>query len=987
MISQLSGTNSEPENAWQVNHQELADWSWEHMAVKRDRYGRYSPDGKASWSMEELSLDSLREHFNGAKTIGLGITSLDDECLFVAWDLDNHVSDTTTDLNLEYAIVLRDKLLEMGLQSLIEDSDGKGGIHLWLFFSEPIAASTAYEFAKSVASDFCEHGLEKIECFPKSPTVQNTKKRCGNYIRLPGKHHKREHWSRFWGDDDWLSMSDSVQLLLGHPGNDPALVPAAASVTPQKSKCKQLIKPGGLIEGDGNIEMARQHAAKFPGAVAGEHGHDVTFRLACELVKGFSLTEAQGLEIISAWNETCTPPWSEEELQHKIEDAAKSGGRAGYMMTTRVAATLNEMEVNDQVIAGLAKGRDIFDNHGRLTVVGRKSIDGEVPHKVLKPLVLATLREIISERCNIYEPQTKSRGDQGSKGQRIPRWCSEAILARGHWEGIQPIRGIVRCPVLREDGTVVQTEGYDRESGLYLDIDDSFPKVPENPSPELIEQAVASLLDIVADFPFANDESRSAWLASLLTPLAREAYRGCTGPMFLFNGNVPGTGKGLLVDINWMIVTGSPAVQNSIPSNDDEVRKLITSFVVEASQLVLFDDIVDSLGYAALNAALTGTTWKDRKLGHNEVIEGALRFTMYGTGNNVNLAGDMPRRVCQIRLESAEEHPEDRSGFKYPNVLEHVRLHRPKLLIAALTILRGFIVAGRPNQGVENWGSFEGWSDLVRGAIVWCGLADPGLTRAEVRDSADSDSESLLNFMRALKDVDPNGQGLKTLDILETANGRGGCSAIYTKPLCAAIEELCGCCIGKVNPKNLGVQLRRFKRRVVKQMSLTTKKVKGENRWTVEGGHGGCAIPPSDDFEGNGSDQDYLDFEANEAFESEKADQILEEYEDYLANGFDPEYLDFEANEAFEADNSDQIIQEYEDYLANGSDQDYLDFEANEVCEADNSDQILQEYEDFAANGFDHEYLDFEANEAFESEKADQILQEYEEYLAGLASC
>jgi hypothetical protein len=879
----FSNTSSETENAWQVNHQELADWSWEHMAVKRDRYGRYAANGSARWSGGDLSRESLHGHFNGVETIGLGITSLDDQCFFVVWDLDNHVSEKSTNVNLEYAIVMENRLRDMGLQSLIEDSDGKGGIHLWVLFKHPVPASQAYEFAKSVASDFGEHGLEKIECFPKSPTVQNTKKRCGNYIRLPGKHHKREHWSRFLGDDDWLSISDSVQLLLGHPGNDPALVPAAASVTPQKSKCKQLIKPGCLIDGEANMEMARQHAAETPGAVDGEHGHDVTFRLACELVKGFILTEAQALEIISAWNETCTPPWSEDELQHKIDDAARSDRRAGYMMTTRVAATLNEMEVNDEVIAGLAKGRDIFDDHGRLTVVGKKSIDGEVPHKVLKPLGPATLREIISERCNIHEPQTTGHGNKGSKGQRIPRWCYEAILARGHWEGIQPIRGIVRCPVLREDGTVVQTEGYDKESGLYLDIDDSFPKVPENPSPELIEQSVASLLDIVADFPFANEESRSAWLASLLTPLAREAYRGCTGPMFLFNGNVPGTGKGLLVDVTWMIVTGGRAVLNSIPSNNDEVRKLITTFVVEASQLVLLDDIVDSLGCGALNAALTGTTWKDRKLGHNEVIEGPLRFTMYGTGNNVSLAGDMPRRVCQIRLESAEEHPEDRSGFKYPNVLEHVRLHRPQLLIAALTILRGFIVAGRPKQGIENWGSFEGWSELVRGAIVWSGLADPGLTRAEVRDSADSDSESLLHFMRALKDVDPNGQGLKTLDILETANDRGVCSATYTKPLRAAIEGLCGCCISKVDTTKLGVRLRRFKRRVVKQMSLTTKKVKGENRWAVKGGHDGHPMPPSEDFDANGFDYEYLDFEATEAFEADNADQILQEYEEHLA--------------------------------------------------------------------------------------------------------
>ena len=50
--------------------------------------------------------------------------------------------------------------------------------------------------------------------------------------------------------------------------------------------------------------------------------------------------------------------------------------------------------------------------------------------------------------------------------------------------------------------------------------------------------------------------------------------------------------------------------------------------------------------------------------------------------------------------------------------------------------------------------------------------------------------------------------------------------------------------------------------------------------------------------------------------EADNSDQILQEYEDFAANGFDHEYLDFEANEAFESEKADQILQEYEEYLA-----------------------------------------------------------------------
>ena len=86
--------------------------------------------------------------------------------------------------------------------------------------------------------------------------------------------------------------------------------------------------------------------------------------------------------------------------------------------------------------------------------------------------------------------------------------------------------------------------------------------------------------------------------------------------------------------------------------------------------------------------------------------DGPLNMSWYGTGNNVQLHADTSRRVCHVRMETMDEKPELKSGFKYPRLREHVRRHRAKLLAAALTILRGFIVAGRPSHNLPAWGSF-----------------------------------------------------------------------------------------------------------------------------------------------------------------------------------------------------------------------------------------------------------------------------------------
>ncbi len=43
----------------------------------------------------------------------------------------------------------------------------------------------------------------------------------------------------------------------------------------------------------------------------------------------------------------------------------------------------------------------------------------------------------------------------------------------------------------------------------------------------------------------------------------------------------------------------------------------------------------------------------------------------------------------------------------------YIRREHPRLLCAALTILRGFVVAGRPAHGRPALGMFESWDSLV----------------------------------------------------------------------------------------------------------------------------------------------------------------------------------------------------------------------------------------------------------------------------------
>jgi hypothetical protein len=73
------------------------------------------------------------------------------------------------------------------------------------------------------------------------------------------------------------------------------------------------------------IERARKYVDAVPGAIQGQSGDVTTFRLACTLVRGFGLTDAEALSLLYCWNYRCRPPWSESELIRKVYSARKNG--------------------------------------------------------------------------------------------------------------------------------------------------------------------------------------------------------------------------------------------------------------------------------------------------------------------------------------------------------------------------------------------------------------------------------------------------------------------------------------------------------------------------------------------------------------------------------------------------------------------------------------------------------------------------------------
>lgn len=420
----------------------------------------------------------------------------------------------------------------------------------------------------------------------------------------------------------------------------------------------------------------------------------------------------------------------------------------------------------------------------------------------------------------------------GEKACHPPSPVCTCIADRSSWEHVRPLRATTTFPVLSSSGEVRTSRGYCSDAKVLVASDVAV-QVPEQPSQGDAHEAVARILDVVQDFPFADDAHRSAWLAALLTPLSRFAHDGNV-PLVLVQANAPRVGKTRLVQVISYILTGaeSPAITQT--RGEDETRKRALPLLREARPMVLIDNVLGTFGGATTNAITTSRTFEDRVLGRSTTISCENLTTWFITGNNVTLAADTPERCLHIRLHCEDESPNLRDGFRYPDLFAVVRERRPELLSSALVILTAFMRAGMPDQGLPAWGSFESWSRLVRGALVWAGMPDPAITRHELQANADVETGTKAMLVAGIEELQSahniNG-GLRAADILDLIKN----APVDVAPtLRAALFEIAAPAAFP-DPKTLSRHLRDAKGRNLRGLVLRCDPdPKAAHRWRAE---------------------------------------------------------------------------------------------------------------------------------------------------------
>lgn len=102
------------------------------------------------------------------------------------------------------------------------------------------------------------------------------------------------------------------------------------------ARSAELVRPAQSSR-EGIFTRAARYLAKLPPAICDNGGHNTTFPAALKLITGYNLSEEEALSLLwEHYNPRCEPPWSLNELRHKVADAWISAQRSpqlGHLLT------------------------------------------------------------------------------------------------------------------------------------------------------------------------------------------------------------------------------------------------------------------------------------------------------------------------------------------------------------------------------------------------------------------------------------------------------------------------------------------------------------------------------------------------------------------------------------------------------------------------------------------------------------------------------
>jgi hypothetical protein len=397
----------------------------------------------------------------------------------------------------------------------------------------------------------------------------------------------------------------------------------------------------------------------------------------------------------------------------------------------------------------LADAGGLYDRAGPVQLVFDQ-LEGGMIAQSLSPDLLILKAHLV---CRPYAKKQQRDGSIIEVEVCLPSKFARMYLEWQEGRSLPLLNGIASAPLLREEGTIQCSDGYDPETCLWQErVPDISGLVPEQPTRQDAEIALQVIRDTFNTFCFADAETivegngnlvvntkrppgkdESAFLAACLTAVCRPSLHLAPGVLLRaapMSG--AGAGKGLLARCISEIAFGREPHAVTCGSNAEELEKRIAAELIGGGPVLFLDNLNNTaLKSDLLASAITERPARVRVLGRSQMMTLNASAFVILTGNGLTVSEDLARRFITIEFDPWTENPESRSFAV--DIRAEVRRRRAELLAALLTIWRW----GRLNKALSQGqplGSFEQWCRWVRDPLVALGCQDPVLRVGEAKE-------------------------------------------------------------------------------------------------------------------------------------------------------------------------------------------------------------------------------------------------------------
>jgi hypothetical protein len=370
---------------------------------------------------------------------------------------------------------------------------------------------------------------------------------------------------------------------------------------------------------------------------------------------------------------------------------------------------------------------------------------GDEGSKTLNPIKPAKFRTWIEEYVIPIKMQ-----DGGEVVQSMTSSEAGTVLVSNQFlsqlREVERVNG-VRLPVMRPDGKVeLLPEGYDRSSKI-LTFTSAISYATDLP----IDEARAFLNKLFAEFPFSDPErSKAVSIAAMVTLFGLDLMPPKTiTPVFMYRGNLPGLGKGLLAQAAMIPVLGH-APTGVKPEDETEMRKQLFAVAKAGGPVVFIDNATGRFASSSLESFATTSTVTGRVLGSSTTLNCPKNCVVFITGNNCTLNADMSRRTLVAELCLAGD-PGERDIQNYLDENKLLEL-RPQILAALYALVRGWAEAGKPEPSRLN-PNFKVWSQVIGAVVEHAGFGPipTSSTAPALADPREADMVKLIDLMYEIR--------------------------------------------------------------------------------------------------------------------------------------------------------------------------------------------------------------------------------------------